>query len=230
MKKLLKTIPKFPNSSLLKGISEEELHRVLHCLNAYAVSYQEGDVIQREGEPVRGFGILISGRIWIEQTDFWGNRNILSDLGPGECFGTAPIAGDLRLSTGTTCAAEDSIVVFLDLGKISSPCGNLCPCHTRLIRNLIEVLSERTDVLTQKMEHLSKRTTRRKLMSFLSHTAKTKHSNEFTIPFDRQALADYLFVDRSALSDELSKMQREGLIEFRKNKFSLKNTEHTKNT
>lgn len=222
MKTISKPQTNLPKLSLFQGIEAEDITKMLHCLRGYILNCETGDVLLREGEPSRGLGIVLSGRIHLEQTDFWGNRSIISDLFPGDTMGFAFGRPEERISNLCARAAENSSVLFLDLGGITTPCNNLCPCHTRMIRNLVSVLTDQSAALTEKMEHLSKRTTRRKVMSYLSQCAKQANNVEFNIPFDRQELADYLFVERSALSWELGKMKQEGLIDFRKNHFLLK--------
>ncbi len=222
MKTKITNIGILPQIPLFQGINKEGIEKMISCLNGYVIRYEAGDMIQREREPIRGFGIVLNGRIHLEQSDFWGNRNIISDLFAGEILGIAFGAPEERISTLSARAAEDCSILYMDMGVMTSPCHNLCPCHTRMIRNLVTVLTNQADTLTEKMEHLSKRTTRRKVMSYLSQYARKTESTEFEIPFDRQELADYLFVERSALSGELGRMKREGLIDFRKNRFILK--------
>jgi CRP-like cAMP-binding protein len=216
-------IPK--SAKIFTDISEDDVKKMLSCLKAYEKRFSEGDIIVRTGDVLSEMGLVLSGSVYLEKDDFWGNRSILSTARKGETFGEIYAELGEKPSSVTVTAAEKTEVLFLNLSMMTAPCSSVCPCHTRLIRNLVSTAAEQAYLLTEKMEHLSKRTTRRKILSYLSQRAEEAGSSEFTIPFDRQELADYLFVERSALSYELGRMRREGVIDFRKNRFELKRKE-----
>jgi CRP-like cAMP-binding protein len=118
-------------------------------------------------------------------------------------------------------ATADSELLFIDFRRLASPCVNACAFHARLIRNMLNIVSVKNIALTRKIEHVSRRTTREKLLSYLSDAAKKAGGGWFSIPFNRQELADYLYVERSAMSATLSKLRDEGVLLYRRNNFKL---------
>ena len=192
-------------SGIFSGISEEETEKMLHCLEVRPETFQKDEYILRAGDRVEAFGVVITGKVMIIQEDFWGNRNILAAVGAGHCF------------------AETNVqVLFLNVKRILTTCPSTCSHHNRMIRNLLSELAEKNLRLNEKITHLGQRSRRAKILSYLSAEAQRHGSAEFDIAFSRQQLADYLSVDRSGLSMELSRMQEEGLLEYRKNHFVLK--------
>ena len=208
-------------TQLFQGMTEQEIKNILNCLNADRRLYPKGTFLCRRGEELHSVGVILGGQVHILEEDFWGNRTILGEVSPGQMFGESyaclpgePLAVDVR-------AVEDTTVLYLKIDRIIHPCSNACAFHSRLMENLLAVLARKNRMLTRKMEHLSRRTTREKVLSYLSDQSRTMDSSKFFIPFDRQQFADYLSVDRSALSAELSKLRREGVLEYRKNWFRL---------
>ena len=169
--------------------------------------------------------LLAEGRLHIQKEDYWGNRSILNEIRPGEMFGEAYIAPDSGSLLNDVVAAEDSVVLMFDTEKVFSVCPSACPFHTRLVKNLFYAVSEKNRSLVSKLGHMSQRSTREKLLSYLSDEAKRQNSSSFTIPFNRQQLADFLSVDRSAMSNELGKMRDEGILGFHKSEFTLHGTD-----
>lgn len=209
---------------LFQGITAEELEQMWECLGPVEAFYPKGAFLWREGEKTKRMGVVLSGGVHILREDFWGNRSIQGRAGPGELFGEAYACGDEPLGVSVQ-AAEDSRVLFLEAERLLTACPSACPFHARAAANLLRVLAGKNRMLSRKIEHISQRTTRAKVLSYLSWQARRQGSACFSIPFDRQGLADYLAVDRSALSQELGKMRREGLLDFHKNQFELKGTE-----
>ena len=166
-------------------------------------------------------GVVLTGSLHIVQEDFWGRRTILTHIGPGELFGEAFAFAELERLPVSAMAAEDAEVLLLDQRKIMSPCPEACGFHSDLVGNMLRILARKNVGLVQKIAHLTRRSTREKLLSYLSIRAREAGSGSFSIPFNRQELADYLAVDRSALSNELSKMRDEGILEFDRNEFEL---------
>lgn len=168
-------------------------------------------------------GIVLSGMALISCGDIWGNTSVLGHVTPGSVFAEvyACIPGEPLLIT--VSAAEDTTVLFMNVGRILSTCTNACPFHTRLARNLLTVCAHKSLQLSQRILHTSSKSIRGRLMSYFSQCAKQAGNSTFQIPYNRQQLADYLGVDRSAMCHELSKMQKEGLISYEKNRFSLNN-------
>ncbi len=206
-------------SKLFANVSEDEILAMLACLDAKERHYKEGEYVFRQGETVDSVSVLAEGALLVQADDYWGNRSIITSVSPGELFGQAYLAGEAIMND--VAAAKDSTVVFFDAKRVLTTCSSACPFHNQVIRNLFFALSETNLRLVTKIGHIQKRTTREKLMSYLSLMAKKAGSNSFTIPFNRQELADFLSVDRSAMSAELCRMRDEGLLRFNKSSFTL---------
>lgn len=208
-------------SPLFAGIDESRLESLLLCLNALKRQFHRDEFIFLAGARATSVGLVVSGGVRVLQEDFWGRRMILAQLGPGELFGEAfSCAGKTALPV-SVIASEDCEVMLIDYRKIVTTCSSACDVHTTLIMNMMHILAEKNILLTRKIEYLSKRTTRDKLLSFLSARAVSAGSTTVEIPFNRQELADYLCVERSAMSRELGLMQAEGLIRYDKKRFEL---------
>lgn len=208
--------------TLFDGISEKEIQLMLKCLSAVVRSYGKGEYIFRRGDHISSVAVLLEGRVHIQKEDFWGNLSILSEIAEGDVFGEVYACFENEEMVNYAAAVKDSRVLFLNLGRVLETCSSACPFHGKLIRNLLFVMASKNRMLTQKLEHMSRRTTREKLLSYLSEQSQRAGSSSFHIPFNRQQLADYLSVDRSAMSSELCRMRDEGILEFQKNHFVLK--------
>ena len=194
---------------------------MLSCLDARLRTYKKGEYVFRQGEHLNYITVLVGGELYIQRDDYWGNRAIVNRIAIGEMFGEAYIAPESGALLNDVIAVEDSEVIFFDVRRIITVCSSACRFHSMVVQNLFFAISDKNRTLVQKLGHISKRTTREKLISYLSEEAKRQNSASFTIPFNRQQLADFLSVDRSAMSNELCKMRDEGLIEFEKNQFRL---------
>jgi CRP-like cAMP-binding protein len=208
-------------SALFQGVSEEEIASLLKCLGCTFRSYAKGETIYAAGDYARQIGLVVNGGVHVVKDDAWGNSNIISEISDGEMFAEAVVCGGAGILPVSVIAATDVEVMFFDFQRIITTCSTACVFHTLLIRNMITVFARRNLLLTGKMEHLTKRTTREKLLSYLSAQAGTHNINSFEIPFNRQELADYLSVERSALSAEMSRLKSEGVIDYRKSHFEL---------
>ena len=209
-------------SGIFSGISEEETEKMLHCLEVRPETFQKDEYILREGDRVEAFGLVITGKVMIIQEDFWGNRNILAAVGEGQCFAETFACSPGAVLNVSVMAQTNVQVLFLNVKRILTTCPSTCSHHSRMIRNLLSELAEKNLRLNEKITHLGQRSRRAKILSYLSAEAQRHGSAEFDIAFSRQQLADYLSVDRIGLSMELSRMQEEGLLEYRKNHFVLK--------
>ena len=208
-------------TQLFRNIPVGELSGLLNCLRAVRRQYEKGAVLCSAGERTASIGLVLSGSVHIESDDVWGNKSILSSVGPGQVFAeTYACLPDEPLMVSVT-AAEDTAVLFLHAPHMLAPCTQTCICHAQLIRNLLFVSARKNLELSRRAFHTAPKTIRGRLLSYLSMQAIRAGSDSFSIPFDRQQLADYLGVDRSALSAELGRMRREGLLDFRKNWFHL---------
>lgn len=206
-------------SVLFNGIDNSETDMILKCLNTYRKRYKKGDCVISAQEKTEAIGIVGEGKMQIVKEDFCGNRTIISDLLPGDTFAEASGCPAKEPVPFSVIAITDSAAVFLDQKELFCAGKLPCSCHNRLLYNLTRSLAMKNNELSRKISHLTERTTRDKLISYLSEQAHSAGKNSFTIPFNRQELADYLSVDRSAMSNELSKMRREGIIDFYKNSF-----------
>lgn len=210
------------SSQLFSGISEDELTVMLSCLNAKKENFPKDAFLLRAGDTAESIGFVLSGNVLIIQEDIWGNRNILSKAGPGQTFATAYACAPGSVLQVSVSAETPVAVMFLNVKRVLSMCPSACEHHSRIIRNLLGELAEKNLRFGEKLTHMGQRTTRAKLMSYLSSEAQRLGKYEFGIPFSRQQLADYLAVERSGLSLELGKMRAEGLIDFRRSHFVLK--------
>ncbi len=216
-----KYIPILKKTQLFRGIGDDEICSMLDCLSAEVKSYKKGEYVLRQGEHISAVSVLVEGQLHIQQDDYWGNSNIINNIDTGEMFGESYITPKSEAMLNNVIAAKDSAVMFFDAKKIITACPSACRFHSAVIQNLFFSISDKNRKLVQKLRHMSKRTTRGKLLSYLSEESSRQNSSAFTIPFNRQQLADFLSVDRSAMSNELCKMRDEGLIEFSKNRFRL---------
>ncbi|MBQ9784921.1 MAG: Crp/Fnr family transcriptional regulator [Clostridia bacterium] len=214
-------IPILKKTKLFAGISEEEIASMLACLDARLSHYQKGAYVLREGEHVHHVAVLVEGELHIQRDDYWGNRTIVSRVGVGEMLGEAYAAPESGALLNDVVALDASTVIFFDVNRILTVCSSACRFHSMLVKNLFYAISEKNRNLVQKLGHISRRTTREKLISYLSGEAKRQGSASFVIPFNRQQLADFLAVDRSAMSSELCRMRDEGLLKFHRSSFQL---------
>lgn len=215
-------LPVLRSSVLLSGISEEELISMLACLDVKTKSYPKDAFLFHAGDTAESIGLVLSGTVLIIQEDVWGNRNIISKAAPGQTFAAAYACAPGSVMDVSVSAETPVTVMFLNVNRVMHTCPSACARHSRIILNLLGELAEKNLRFAEKLTHIGQRTTRAKLMSYFSAEAQRLGRCEFDIPFSRQQLADYLAVERSGLSLELGKMQREGLLEFHKNHFILK--------
>ena len=215
-------LPVIRSSPLFFGISEEELAAMLACLGTREESFPKDAFLLRVGDTAESIGLVLEGSVLVIQEDVWGNRNILSKAGAGETFAAAYACAPAAALPVSVTAETPVTVLFLNVKHVLNVCPSACAYHSRIIRNLLGVLAEKNLRFGEKLTHMGQRTTRAKLMSYLSAEAQRRGKYEFDIPFSRQQLADYLAVERSGLSLELGKMRRAGLLDFHKSHFVLK--------
>lgn len=207
--------------ALFAGIGAEELERMLRCLGARKIDAQKNERIFSQGDPAEYVGVVLSGSVQVVREDYYGRRSVVTAVGPGELFGEAfACAGVLQMPV-SAAAAEKSEILLIGCRRILKACPQACAFHGKLIENLLRVTAQKNLALSRKLRFLSCRTTREKIMAYLLAMAEETGSSEFTIPYDRQALADYLEVDRSALSAEIGKLRRQGVIDTRRSWFKV---------
>ena len=209
------------SNALFFGFTEDEIRKTLEILNAQLKTFKKDEFVYHEGARNVKAAIVMEGSLHIIKEDFWGNRSILAEIGKEDMFAeTYSCIGGEPLSVSVE-AREACSCLFLDLGRMTEEGSAV---NVRLASNVIKILARKNLILTKKAEHLSQRTTRLKLISYLSEIQRQSGTDRFEIPFNRQQLADYLSVDRSAMSSELSKLRDEGILEYRKNRFYLKSS------
>jgi CRP-like cAMP-binding protein len=208
-------------SRMFRGMKKEEIQAMLPCLDAVRRHCDKEEWIFRQGETVTRAGVVLSGKANVIREDYFGNRNIIMAILPGDLFAESfALVKDAPINVAVQ-AAEETEILLLDVGKILRMCSNACEFHARLLENTVGLLAAKNLALNEKLTHVTQHTLRDKILSYLSAEALRHKSEYFDIPFDRQQMASYLGVDRSALSGELSKLRREKILDFQKNHFRL---------
>lgn len=209
------------NSSLFAGISSDERKAMLGCIGYHISTFRKGDIIAFEEENIKHIGIVLSGSVDMVKEDLWGNKTMLVRIRKDEVFGETFACGSDSLSMVTFLVSEDAAVLFLPFNRVMHSCTMACRFHHRLIENMVHIIADKNRDLMRKVEVVSKRTIREKLLAYLSIQAQIRESRYFEIPLGRVELAEYLCVDRSALTRELAKMKEDGLIDYDKNCFRM---------
>lgn len=207
------------NALLFSDILENEIATMLKCLDVAEYDYIKGRTILHRGEPFEKIGVVLSGTLLITREDEIGNLFVLTQVSRGQIFGMSFAGGfntDIGISAGT-----DARVLIIKAERIFNPCCKNCQCHKKLLSNLFTCMAKKNVELTRKVYHISQRTLRRKVMSYLTEQMELCGCSTFDIPLDRQQMADYLACDRSALSAELARMKSERIIDFHKNRFTI---------
>ena len=206
---------------LFKNINKDDLLSVIKCLGGIIKSYSKDDIIISEGDNADILGVILEGSVHITRIDYYGNRDIIAGFKKGEIFGETISIIDNNKMLVNVIADEDTKVLIIKMKKILSPCDKPCYFHKEILLNLLHALAKKNIMFNKKIEIMSKKTTKEKLMCYLSFQAKENNSSEFEIPFNRQELADYLGVERSGLSVEINKLKKEGIIDSNKNYFKI---------
>ncbi len=206
--------------ALFRGLRRAQIREMLPCLSARQARFRRGQFLLRAGDRASSAGIILSGEAEVLQEDFWGNRNIMARITQGGIFAESFACTGEKLTVGAEAESECEIM-RLKVGHVLGSCPKSCAGHSKLVGNLISELARKNLNFNSKLSHMGKRTTREKLLSYLSAQAMKSGKNEFDISFDRQQLADYLCVDRSAMSAQLCALRDEGILKFRKNHFVL---------
>lgn len=209
------------NTYMFNGINESEIEGMLKCLNARTMLYKKNEYILRNGETVNSIGMVLEGLALIEKEDIWGNRTIISEISPGSLYAESYACLCKLPAEISVIASDNTTVMLFDIRRILTTCSSSCGFHTKLIQNLLYTIAQKNVLLTKKMEYISKKTIKEKLLAYLSSEAMKAGSPTFNIPFNRQELADFLSVDRSALSSEISRLQKKGIISCKKNAFTI---------
>ena len=207
------------SSPLTAGLKAEDWDFIKSFYHLEAVRYSKGEFLNAMYEPLPHFGLVISGTIQVCRDDYYGRKNIMANVTPGNYFGESLFLTQ-QVTNVYIIAVRESCVIWFKPERLDKSKGLTDERAYILLRNLTHMLARRALALNDRIQALSKPTLREKLIAFFSEYAK-ESGGEFTVPFDRENMAVYLGVNRSALSRELSKMQRDGLISYRKNKFTI---------
>lgn len=207
-------------TGMFAGTQGDEIAAMLGCLDAHSKMYEKGEFIYRMGDTVCSLGLVLSGSVRIENTDVWGNTSIVGQIERGAVFAEtyAAVGVALLVDVVAACTCE---ILFLNVSRILTTCSHACAHHQRTTSNLLAITARKNLRLTNRIFHTAPKTIRARVLAYLSTQAELSGSNEFDIPYNRQQLAEYLGVDRSALSNELSKMQTEKIIETNRSHFAL---------
>ena len=209
------------NSALFQDLTDQEIEKMKGCLSAREARYKRETFVFRAGDTVRIVYFILSGSVHIINEDFWGNRSIIETMGKDMLFGEAYVFSEMETHLVSIVAAEDCVLLEIDPDSLFEICSKHCDYHIKLFNNVLRIVSGKIVRLTEKIGHIVQRTIREKVLSYLSKCAQREKSSSFEIPYSRQQLADYLCVDRSALSHELSRLQKEGIIRYHKHHFEL---------
>ena len=210
-----------PSVSLFKGINDDELDSMLNCLQAKTVEYRKGSILLEAGSKPKYVGVVLSGCLHIVRDEIDGNRTLLATLGEADIFAEALCCADARESPVSVLADSDAVVLLLGFSRILHTCPNACAFHQILIANMLQTVAQKNLYLQSRMEIICMKSVRAKILQYLSTLTAAKHGRTFTVPHNREQMADYLCVERSALSHELMRMKQDGLIEYQKDRFTL---------
>ena len=208
-------------SPLFDGISPEERKTMLGCIGYHIGNYKKGDIVAFEDENIRHVGIVLSGAVDTVKEDLWGNKTMLVRVRKNELFGETFACGSDNSSVVTFLVSEEARILFLPFDRVMHSCTMACMFHHRLIENMVRIIANKNRDLMRKVEVVSKRSIREKILAYLSIQAQLQKSSYLELPMGRVELAEYLCVDRSALTRELVKMKEDGLIDYDKNCFRI---------
>ena len=207
---------------LFDGMEQSDLNSMIACLGGKTIAVPKGNPVFLEGDPARYVGVVLSGTVQVVREDYYGNRSIMTILQPGELFAEVFSFAGIETMPVSVIAIKDSEVLLLDCRRVLTSCSNSCHFHSLLMKNLLQGMAQKNLALSQKIRYMSQKSTKEKLMAYLLDQAKQHQSAEFVIPYDRQALADYLGVERSAMSAEIGKLKNSGQIDTKGAWFCLK--------
>ena len=213
--------PILQTTSLFFGMKSEDLEAMLGCLGATVVRIAKGDPVFLEGDKAGFVGVVLEGCVQVVRDDFYGNRSILTHAEKGDLFAETFACANIEIMPVSGYAVKDSLIMLLSCQKMLTVCSATCLFHNQLVKNLLKVVAQKNLNLNSKIQFMSQKTTKEKLMAYLLDQAKKNGSPEFTIPFDRQALADFLGVERSAMSAELGKLKKAGILDMKGSHFHL---------
>jgi len=213
----------YQSSKFFEGINIVDMKQLLGCISAYERSFKKNSYIILQGDKVTSFGVVIEGSVDIIKENIYGNRRLITTIEKNMIFAESLVAARLEESPISAVAKEDCKVLFIPLDRLLITCSSACDFHNRLITNLVRMLASKNLLLNQKLDYLTSRTTRERVAKYFIDTANRDGNMRIKIPYNRNQLAEYLGVDRSVLSRELSKLKNEGILDFDKNTFNIVN-------
>ena len=208
-------------SAIFAGMTEDEILSALKVIPTTEKEYKKDAVIMSAGTVLQSMGLVLSGSVTIETNDIWGNRTILSHVGNGGLFAETYALLDNEVMRVDVRANENCRILFFRIGSLSELNAINQAWLNKLIFNMLQISAHKNLTLSLRSFHTAPKSVRGRIMAYLNSVSLQKHSSEFNIPFDRQQMADYLNLDRTALSKELGKMRGDGIIDFKKNRFRL---------
>jgi len=218
----MEILNKMKKSKVFDNISEFDIKALHFCFKTKVLDVKKGDILIDEDQPFESIVLVLSGHLRSIINDYYGGNSIIADYHSGDAVGIEEAFSGYTVAQYTLIAMEDTQVLTMNKYRVITPCENMCPRHIQLQNNLVKIISQKNIELIQKFNHITKPSTKDKVLAYLQFMSKKQNSKYFDIPFNRQELADYLSVDRSALSFELSKLKKQGIIDFNKNHFMLK--------
>ena len=217
----MEILTKMRKSKIFDQISDWDIKALHFCFKTRVVNIKKGEVLIDEDAPFESIVLVLDGHLRSVISDYYANNSILADYYTGDAVGIEEAFSGETLAQYTLVAMQDTQVLTMNKSRVMQQCSNMCPRHTQFQNNLVKLISQKNIQLMRKFNHITKHSTRDKVLAYLQYISKQQKSKYFDIPFNRQELADYLSVDRSALSFELSKMKNEGILDFTKNHFRL---------
>lgn len=208
------------HAPLFHGIDENSRETLLKCLHARTVSYKKEEILLMAGDKPEHIGIVMDGQLNIVKEDYDGNRIIVTTLATGDLFAEALCCAEIQESPVTVVANENCSVLSLDFSRILQTCTSACPFHSKLIANMLKLIARKNLTLQNRMEIIAMKSIRQKVLRYLESLA-INQGKHIAVPFNREKMAEFLNVDRSALSHELIKMKKDGIIDYKRNIFIL---------
>lgn len=209
------------STKIFREASEFECQAMMFCFKTKFKTFNKHDTIIKQGDSMEHIALILKGGANVENVDVLGNISIIMKLNRGDVYGIESAYADDDFYKDSVIATEKSLVLFLDRHRLITPCQNRCRRHDTVVKNLMQIVAERNIELLNKLTHMSKKSIREKLMSYLYSQYQKEKSTYFEIPFNKTELASYLSVDRSAMSSELNKMKKEGIIDFDKRQYRI---------
>jgi CRP-like cAMP-binding protein len=210
------------NHPLFKNIEKKEIEKLLQCLDIHEKKYKKDEYIVLEGNLINFVGIIVNGRIFMEKEDYFGNKYFYTEIEQHSLFGDVFISPHIKSSTVNYKAITDCTVLFIKYDNIMHFCEKNCDYHKQLLENLINLIALKSRTLMEKIEIISKKSLRDRILTYLALLAEKQQSNNVISPLNHKEMAEYLCVNRSSMLRELSNLQKDDVIDFCKNNYSLK--------